>query len=160
MQAWSRIVWKVLAPRMRSAAHLGISKDELEGLGNLAAAEAELSWEPDGGRCLSSWVYMNVEFTIRRRMAKVAREFADDEMEDWVMTPEADPGARVVVAEALVYLQARLTQAEWWLLWMYHGEGYTAKELAKKLGLAYGTVRNQLSAARRHAMTLLDARGE
>jgi len=156
MHEWSRVVWAVLRPRYRAARRLGLHRDELESLAGMAAVEAELSWVPDGGRSLSSWVYLCVEFAVRKRLAKVAREFADDEMDEWVMDPDEGPEARVVVSEALVYLQARLTQAEWWLLWMYHGEGYSAKELSKQLGLAYGTVRNQLSAARRNAMTILN----
>lgn len=156
MYEWVRIVWKVMKPRLRAASHLGISREELESIGAMAALEAELSWEPEGGRVLSSWVYMHVEFAIRKRLAKVAREFADDEMDGWVESGDQDPETRVLVAEALAYLQAQLTQAEWWLLWMFHGEGYSAKDLSKKLGLSHGTVRNQLSAARRHAVTILE----
>lgn len=185
MYEWFPIVWSVMKPRLRAASHLGISREDLEGVGSMAALEAEVSWEPDGGRALSSWVYMNVEFAIRKQMSKVAREFAvvltsaelvdDCRQEYWTGSPfrpttalragkrwnghnlpDEDPETGILVAEALSYLQARLTQAEWWLLCMFHGEGYSAKELSKQLGLSYGTVRNKLSAARHHAVTILE----
>lgn len=154
MYEWSRIVWQVMKPRRRAAAHLGISHSELESIGAMAALEAEISWEPDGGRSMSSWVWLNVEYAIRKRLAKVAREFAEEDMDAWVCEDQ-DLETRVLVSEALVYLQAQLSHAEWWLLWMFHGEGYSAKELSKELQLSYGTVRNQLCAARNHAMTIL-----
>jgi RNA polymerase sigma factor (sigma-70 family) len=157
---YTRIVRSVIGPRLRAAAYLGIPCEELESLGALAALEAAASWDPRSGRKLSSWIYRSVEYAIRKRLTKIAREFADDEMDAWVESSDQDPETRVLVSEALGYLQARLTQAEWWLLWMFHGEGYSCREMSKKLDLAYGTVRNRLSEARRHAMTILapDAR--
>lgn len=164
MYEWSRIVWRVMKPRMRAAVHLGIFHEDLEVVGAVAALEAEASWEPDGGRTMSSWVYLNVEFAIRNHLAKVGREFArelsDDDMDTYPTGGQRrlseDPETRVLVSEALGYLQARLTQSEWWLLWMFHGEGYSCKEMAKELGLSYGRIRNKLSEARQHAVTILE----
>lgn len=160
MHAWTRIVQAIVAPRARAASYLGIGVEELESLGAVAAVEAELSWDPTGGRSLSSWVYLNVEWVIRRRMARIAREFADEDLDEWAEDPDPDPEARTIVWEALGYLQAQLSGAQWWLLWMFHGQGYTSQELASRLGLADGTVRNRLSDARKKAMTLLADREE
>lgn len=142
-------------PRARAAGYLGIGVEELESLGVVAAVEAEASWRPDGGRSLASWVYLHVDWAIRRRMSRIAREFAEEDLEELAEDPSPDPETRVLVSEALQYLRARLSQSQWWLLWMFHGEGYTAKELSIELGVSHGTVRNKIVQARKKAMTLL-----
>ena len=160
MFAWSGLINAILAPRLRAASYLGISGEELQSLAAVTALEAELSWEPDGGRSITSWVWLHVEFVVRRRLARAAREFAresaDEEIGEWATADGEDPETAVLVSEALTYLQAELSQADWWLLWMFHGQGYSAKELAAKLSVSYGRLRNKLSAARQRAVTILE----
>jgi DNA-directed RNA polymerase specialized sigma24 family protein len=140
---------------MSEAAKLCLEYDELMSVGLEAAVAAENSWiSYPQGKSLSSWVYLKVGYAIQKELFKTARWLTDEESDDW---PDycSTPETRMVVSDALKYLEAKLTKAEWWLLLMYYGEGYTPRELSEKLHLSYGRVRNKLSETRFRAVTLL-----
>lgn len=153
------LVRSIAYRRAHAASYLGIPVDELISVGVVAALEAEQTWNPRRGRTLTSWVYIRAQWAIQDRLGKVAREFHD--LDGWESDcPDLQSmgvETRVLISEALEYLQAELTRAEWWLLWMYHGQGYSARDLSAAVGLSYGTVRNNLSKARARAVTILGA---
>lgn len=154
---WDLIVWSVVRPRTRAAAYLGIPFEELDQVGRLAAVEAERSWDPAGGRSLSSWVYLQVGFALGKYLRQMGRRMTDDDEpgED----QESDLEAAVLVRSALDYLQARLQPGEWNLLWMRHVEGRDIAEIAEHCGIQQGAAKVRLHRAKTQAVTILEAAG-
>jgi DNA-directed RNA polymerase specialized sigma24 family protein len=116
-------------------------------IGRCAAYEAELSWEPEGGRSLKSWVALNVQFDVQRALVKSGQEMASD-----IEPPdEEDLETVILVHEALDYLRAKLRDEEWTALWLYHAEGWTCAEMGKKMGISTHGVHCLLSRTRKKA---------
>jgi DNA-directed RNA polymerase specialized sigma24 family protein len=129
----------------------GLPPEELMSVGRVAAMEAERSWEPGGGRSLSSWIYLNVEVSVRRALVSAGRYAAE---EDEPADHEPEPEARYLIREALDYLEARLPREDWVLLWLHHAEGQNCSELAHTWGIGHAAMRQRISRARRKAVTL------
>jgi len=120
-------------------------------VGLTAAVEAEAEWLADGGRSLSSWVYLCVEIAVRKALIAAGRYAAEEEEEP---EEEIAPDARYLIREALDYLEARMPREDWVLLWLHHAEGWNCNELAKNWGIGPMAMRKKISRARRKAVTL------
>lgn len=154
---WDRIIGKIVYGRIHSAAFLAITPEDLKSIGRLAAVEAEFDWDPEGGRSLSSWVYLNVEYEINKALAKGVRHLVED-TESWTDEAAEQLESSFLVRESLEYFQAALTNEEWSLLWLHHAEGYTCAELADKCGIKSGALRKRMWASRKKAVTLFEKR--
>lgn len=129
------------------------------GIGRMAAFQAESSWRADGGRKLSSWVYLQVEAAVRRALVDAGRFATEyDEFDlvepDLVVQNEPDAEARFLVREALNYLEAHLPSADWMLLWLHHVEGCNCRELAARQGRTHQAMRKKMERVRNRAVTL------
>jgi DNA-directed RNA polymerase specialized sigma24 family protein len=151
---WDKVISAIVYPRLRAADYLAVGADELCAVGQLAALEAERTWRPEGGRSRSSWVWFKVEKAIQTALARAGRDLASDTA-DWGADDDFEPALEI--RAALSYLQARLDPLDYRLLWLFHAEGWSAREISGQEGLAYGTIRNRLSQARNYAMTILAA---
>lgn len=153
---WDKIIWSIINPRLRGAVYLGLSREELKAVADLAALEAEQTWRADGGAQLSTWVYRRVQSRVMDAMAAAAKLVAEDVE---YSGSDDDAEARLLVCDALEFLQARLDPDDWRLLWLRHAEGYSGQELAVMWGLTYGSLRGKLHTAKNRALTILTAQG-
>ena len=156
---FEQIISSIAYGRARAAESIGVSVDEMKAVGRLAAFEANESWEPDGGRTLTSWVWLNVQWDIGRQLHREAAQFAEQLGDD---DPPDDDGEDfdtvIMVRRALDYLRAELSNPDWTMLWLLHAEGRTYSEIAGDLGITPECCRQRAHRASRKAVTILRSR--
>lgn len=157
MYEWDRVIAAVVRKRERSGAMVGMSHQEMMAIARASAFQAAESWDPEGGRSLSSWVYLQAEYDLLNALRKEGRRFAVQLAEDMPADDDDDLDSVMLVSEALGYLQAHLSSPEFALLWLAHAEGWTMREIAESYGLKVEAVRQRISRARRKSVTILAA---
>lgn len=151
---WDPIIRSIAHKRASVADNLGIDIDEMLAVGRVAARDAEESWDPEGGRSLRSWIYLQVDWDLgdlfRREVRQLAEELNDEELLD-----DLDVETVVLVRQALECLQAHLPRLDFVVLWLAHAEGWTCREIAEAYGLRINAVEQKLSRARKKAVRIL-----
>jgi len=161
MMEWDRLIGSEICRVKRAAALLGVSEDDLMAVGRSSALSAEESWDDEGGRSLSSWVWLQVHYDVGKVLERHGRMLAHDTEYEAATDDELppDPDTVVLVGRALTYLQAHLHSLEWTLLWLRHAEGWTSSEIADELGITTVAARIKLHRAARKSETLLRSAG-
>ena len=151
---WEGLVRSLSSKWAGSMAELGVSYEELLALGRLAAIEAEGSWDPSGGRFLSSWVWILIEYRFKghARNYRGAR-WAPYQDSDHLVE---DHWSVVVAREALSLLRARLPEREWADLWLFYVEGRSCREIGALSGRSEGAVQKKMSVARKRSVRILE----
>lgn len=144
---WSRVIDHAVYRRGYAGEALGISREELKSIGWEAALKAERDWDPEAGRSLDSWVYLNVEYDLTTALDWAARHPTAlwDPDESPAPQPSLDSAAGVRRAVALLRAQV---SAEHWQVLSADAQGYTSDEIAAQLRISPMAVRHRLSKAR------------
>ncbi len=162
---WEKIIGSIVYGRARAAARVGLSLDELMSEGRLAAEEATLTWSPQGGRGLDSWIWMKVHFSITNALIQAGKYLVEDPLH-----PQDSPGrvahlageeqeTVAMVRQALGYLQASLPNLDWAMLWLRHAEGRKFSEIGEIMGMTTGAVQRKIHRVRGQAVSILEERG-
>jgi DNA-directed RNA polymerase specialized sigma24 family protein len=162
---WDRVIGSIVAGRTRAAALLGVELDDLMAAGRMSAHAAEESWDPEGGRTVASWVWLQVNYDLGKLLERAGRQLdctdpGGDEVDaSTVIAVEVDASTVIAVKRALDYLQARLPSLEWTMLWMRHAEGWQSREIAEQLGLSPNAARIKMCRLRKKSETILRLAG-
>lgn len=152
---WDSVIFHLAGRRSRSASYLGLAFEDLVSVGREAAIRAQQTWQPGGAR-LSAWIYLRVSGEMTDEMRRAARQLRDDP-DGW--DPDDELGEEfsglVEIRRSLHYLQARLPEEDWAILWLRHAEDWAPREIADAWGLSAKTIRNRLTDARKRAGTIL-----
>lgn len=133
--------------------------DEFSDLVRTAVVEAELAWDPEGGRTLASWAWICGEWEAGHIVRRLCRRVAAVEGAPAPMpTPAADE-TLIQVKRALAYMRAALPDREWQLLWMRHAEGYQSCEIAARLGISPNKARKKIFEISGRARNILATHG-
>jgi DNA-directed RNA polymerase specialized sigma24 family protein len=156
--SWDRLIQKVIGPRVPGAELLGLERDELLAIGRLASVRAEESYDPEAGRCLSSWVWLCVYYDVDHAIRDVVRQLrADTEWaaveDDWCETDET-------AAISAEYLNGNLSSEEWSVLWLRAVDGWTICELGEMFRVGEMAMYQRFSRARKKAVKLLLSAGQ
>ena len=109
-----------------------------------------------GDAAFSTWLHritVTVVSNARRSEVRTAREVTLDEAHSIEATPEAEPDLKESIARAV----DKLSEAYRTTLILHDIEGYTHAEIAGILGVAEGTCKSRLSAARAQLRAALAA---
>jgi RNA polymerase sigma factor (sigma-70 family) len=155
-QQRERLISAILRRYRLSAERVGLAPDDLRSIGRIAAIEAESSWRATGGRSLSSWIYLAIEYRFRDAINKAACEIALD-LEDWIADDDAAIDVTLTVRQSLQSLRAYLPEPQWALLWLRYAEGWTCAELAQQRGVSSEAIWQQLCRARKKSVRFLEA---
>jgi DNA-directed RNA polymerase specialized sigma24 family protein len=156
---WDRVIGSIVAGRKQAAALLGVGMDDLMNAGRLSAHAAEDSWDPEGGRTIASWVWLQVNYDLGKVLERAGRQLGTDCEYAAAIDDEVEVDSVITIRRALDYLKAHLPSLDWTMLWLRHAEGWKGPEIAKKLGLTPDALRLRLSRARRKSDTLLRLAG-
>jgi len=153
--AWDRIIGSIVYKRVRAASRLGVTLEDLMSIGRMSALEAESSWDPEGGRTMSSWIYLQVNWDIARTLERAGREM-------FFELPDTDAeydalDAAMLIRESLDYLKAHLSDPDWSILWLRHAEGRSPAELVKMLNSSSRAIEKRLERAKNRAVGILTA---
>jgi hypothetical protein len=129
--------------------------DDLRSVVLLAVVEAEESYDPEGGRSLFSWVWINAEWAASHFLRTTSYQ------SQWVAEdrPSEDPTTVIVVRNALNYLRAKLDSADWTLLWLRRAEGHRVDDLARRVGILPCSMSTKISEIERRSAKILKAGG-
>lgn len=153
---YERLISAQVAKRVRSAALVGLSVDEMMAVGRLASVEAVDSWDPDGGRSLDSWVWLNVQWDLSESMRQAVRQFTE-ELHSEHQDEEYDLDTVITIRQAMDILKAELPDPQWSILWLHHAEGRSCRDISADLGISQPATWQQLSRLRRKAVRILRA---
>lgn len=154
---WDRMISSIIYGRVRSAYRLGITIDDLRSGGRLSAVEAERTWRPDGGRSLSSWIFMHVCWGVGAMLRDAAHQFADALAEE-DHESDFDLDSVYLIREAIGYLRADLADSDWELIWLHCAEGRTSAEISAECGIGHAAVRKRIERIRKRAVTSFSGR--
>jgi hypothetical protein len=131
--------------------------DDLRSVVLLAVVEAEQSYDPEGGRTLFAWVWINAEWAASKFLRHEAYRspHAGGEVVDAVY----DPTTTILVRNAMEYLRAKLGSADWALLWLRRAEGHRLDTLARQAGILPCSMSTKISEIERQAAKILRAGG-
>jgi len=154
---WDPVIEAVIRLRIRSAASVGVPYTDLLAIGRLSAVQAEQDWDPEGGRSLSSWVYLQCVWDVQDVLRKEAKALVlcDADVDSIPVDATDYLDSCVLVRQALTHLQAKLPSAQWTLLWTAYASGRSRPEIAASFGINTTALRQRLAKTRKKAVTLL-----
>jgi DNA-directed RNA polymerase specialized sigma24 family protein len=146
---WEGLVRSIVMPRSGIADRLGVGVEDLLAGARLAAVEADLSWDPQGGRSRSSWVYLEVGYYVSTALSRAQplAPFID-------VRHATDTEKQLQARQVLQTLAAHLAVADWDLLWSHYVRGVSALQLAQEQGVSHGAMRVRICRVRKTAVTL------
>jgi len=156
MYEWDRVIGSIVSKYLRVGRVFGLTHEDLFSAGRMAAFMAADGWDPDLGRCLSSYVYFCVTRRILRELEVASRDRdLGRELLGWEPVHVPSHERLVQVRLMLSHLQARIDPAYWQLLWSCYVEGRQVGEIAAETGQGPRAVSQKLQRARKKAVTIL-----
>ena len=156
LHQYERVLNSLVNAACDRAARVGVGRDELLSAALCSATQAEERWDPERGRSLPSWIWINVKFDLGKLIAKEERAFALQlRLDRDLGEPPDEFEANCLMRDALRYLRARLAHPDWTALWMRLAEGHSCAEIADACGITLSAARKRVERSRRRAVAVL-----